>query len=348
MFCRRNGFFLPLMLLLLCSIFLPACSPRDRQIKRGMYYWKTNVTLTADDRQFLERHQCTQLYVRFFDVDLDRTSGKAVPVAPASINLKDTSIAVVPVVFITPAVLYQLDRFSSEALAHNLSGLLQYNCARAGIHPKEIQIDCDWTASTKEIYFNLLQQLKREGFFKDKKLSGTIRLHQVKYMTKNGIPPADKGLLMCYNMGKLRDIKETNSILNVATAEQYLGNLEHYPLPLDVALPVFRWTVLFEDEQYKGILRDIGLEQLQDKAVFQPQAEHTFTVVKDTFWNGFALKKGQWVRYEDSPAKDVQKLATFVAKHMPADSFKVLLYHLDQQNLKKYTPDELEKIFTRF
>ncbi|MNS80088.1 hypothetical protein D3C72_1137550 [compost metagenome] len=179
-------------------------------------------------------------------------------------------------------------------------------------------------------------------------MSVTIRLHQVKYITQSGIPPADKGLLMCYNMGKLRNIKEENSILNVAAAKQYLDNLEHYPLPLDVALPVFHWSVLFEKEQYKGIFRDIDIDRLQDRRLFQPQTPNTFTVVKDTFWNGFELKKGQWIRYENSPAEDVQKLATFVAGHIRNDSLKVLLYHLDQQNLKNYTPDELEKIFTRF
>jgi len=348
MLLRHKALFRTCLLLLLYSLFAAACTRHERQVRRGMYYWKTNVALSQEEQVFLKQYHCEELYVRFFDVHLDPKTGRIVPVAPARIDIRDTTLNIVPVVFITPAAIAQLDQNTIAVLAQNITGLLQRKCTEAGIVPKEIQIDCDWTVTTKEAYFNLLHHLKREAFFTGKQLSVTIRLHQVKYIVKSGIPPADKGLLMCYNMGRLRNIKEENSILNVATAQQYLDNLEHYPLPLDVALPVFHWSVLFEKEQYKGILRDIDIDRLQDRRLFQPQTPNTFTVVKDTFWNGFELKKGQWIRYENSPVEDVQKLATFVARHIRNDSLKVLLYHLDQQNLKNYTPDELEKIFTRF
>lgn len=348
MLFRHKGLFRTSILLLFCGLLALSCTRHKRQVRRGMYYWKTNVALSPEERSFLKQHNCRELYVRFFDVDLDKKTGRIVPVAPARINQTDTAPEMVPVVFITPAAIAQLEQNTTAVLAQNITGLLQRKCTEAGIVPKEIQIDCDWTSGTKETYFNLLQCLKREAFFKRKLLSVTIRLHQVKYITKSGIPPADKGLLMCYNMGRLRNIQEENSILNVAAAKQYLDNLEHYPLPLDIALPVFHWSVLFEQEQYKGILRDIDLDHLQDRSLFQPRTAHTFSVEKDTFWNGFELKKGQWIRYENSPAEDVQKLATFVSEHIRNDSVKVLLYHLDQQNLKNYTPDELEKIFTRF
>ena len=70
-------------------------------------------------------------------------------------------------------------------------------------------------------------------------LSATIRLHQLKFIGESGIPPVDKGLLMCYNMGDLHRLRISNSILETAELKKYIKQLSVYPLKLDVAfLPV--------------------------------------------------------------------------------------------------------------
>ncbi|RQO29780.1 hypothetical protein DBR32_14440 [Taibaiella sp. KBW10] len=313
-----------------------------------MYYWKTNVSLSVYEQKVLDSLGCKNLYVRFFDVDWNSSSKQIVPVAGNTGLDSPLKQQITPVVFITQTALNNLAWNTTATLAQNIAGLLEMKCNKSAILPKEIQIDCDWTVNNKDMYFDLLQKLKQQPFFKQKVLSVTIRLHQVKYITKNGVPPVDKGLLMCYNMGKLKDIKETNSILNVATARTYLGNMKNYPLKLDVALPIFYWCILFEKEQFKGILRDIDIDQLQDRQVFTPKTDHVYLITKDTLWNGFELKEGQIVRYENSNTEEVQKLATFVAAQLRNDSVQVLLYHCDRKNFLKYNSNELEKIYTRF
>ena len=52
----------------------------------------------------------------------------------------------------------------------------------------EVQIDCDWSDSSASNYFNLLKDLKAKL---NKTISATIRLHQIKYYYKTGIPPVD-------------------------------------------------------------------------------------------------------------------------------------------------------------
>lgn len=45
---------------------------------------------------------------------------------------------------------------------------------------------------------------------------------------------------MCYNTGDIDSPGESNSILDLEDAKKYLqGKHRAYPLPLDVALPVF-------------------------------------------------------------------------------------------------------------
>ncbi|MGG2305049.1 hypothetical protein ACE4Z6_26875, partial [Salmonella enterica] len=93
------------------------------------------------------------------------------------------------------------------------------------------QIDCDWTLGTKEKYFSLLKRIKERMALP---LSCTIRLHQVKYQAKTGVPPVDRGMLMYYNMGHVEGATETNSIYDPANADKYVSYVKDYPLPLDV------------------------------------------------------------------------------------------------------------------
>lgn len=123
-------------------------------------------------------------------------------------------------------------------MAKKTAGLIRQLCQKFKIEPTEIQIDCDWTKETKETYFNLLKELQRPSFFRGKKVSCTIRLHQVKYLISSGTPPVNQGLLMVYNMGNLSKYGGQNSIFDLKEARDYRENLAQYPIPLDIALPL--------------------------------------------------------------------------------------------------------------
>ena len=150
--------------------------------------------------------------------------------------------------FITNATLKNLPETSIEQLADNITSKIKRMLKSLGeVHVKEIQIDCDWTGSTRVKYFTLLKHITlkvktRSANFnlrEDITISATLRLHQIKYHKKTGVPPVARGMLMFYNMGSPTQIDMQNSILNLDIAKQYIENLESYPLPLDVALPIF-------------------------------------------------------------------------------------------------------------
>ena len=94
-----------------------------------------------------------------------------------------------------------------------LNRILQMNEANDIENVKEIQIDCDWTASTQEAYFEFLHYLKEKAKDKQIQLSATIRLHQLS-MTP---PPVDRGILMMYNTG---DVKQLSCQKPSSLAEQ--------------------------------------------------------------------------------------------------------------------------------
>jgi hypothetical protein len=129
---------------------------------------------------------------------------------------------------------------------------------------RELQIDCDWTDLTRAAFFDFVTELRvlvhREGAL----LSATIRLHQVKYRERTGVPPVDRGMLMFYNMGGITADADTRSIFDRARAESYLARLPEYPLPLDAALPIWSWTVHTRGDRVVGLLQSTDPAELVD------------------------------------------------------------------------------------
>ena len=139
---------------------------------------------------------------------------------------------VIPTVFITNECIKKIDSSQIKTLAGNVYNLVQDIINTHGFNSiKEIQFDCDWTASTRSNYFLLLE--KFNALWKDSGIpvSATIRLHQVKFMSRTGVPPVKKGLLMCYNMGNLKNPATGNSIIETAELEKLYRN----PLRLSAA-----------------------------------------------------------------------------------------------------------------
>ncbi|RPE12607.1 hypothetical protein EGT74_03395 [Chitinophaga lutea] len=325
--------------------FAGACS-EPRAVTPAFYFWKQRLQLNATEKEALAATGARKLYVKMFDVSWNAQQRVASPVAVADLRepLAD-SLELVPVVFLVNEVWQHPDTAWPAQLAQRVSTLLGQLTPQRTI--REIQIDCDWSRTTRTAYFAFLRHLRAQPFFAGKQLSATIRLHQVKYLKSNGVPPVDKGLLMCYNMGDLRKWGDHNSILNMETLEAYTGNdrISNYPLSLDLALPLFEWTVLFRNRQYAGLLRNMEQEQLENRTLFQPAGEFLYTVLKDTTLNGYRLRPGEVLRYETSDPVVLRKAAKHLARQRQPYSPTVILYHLDSLTLRKHPTNELEEIF---
>ncbi|RYY97918.1 MAG: hypothetical protein EOO11_09545 [Chitinophagaceae bacterium] len=316
---------------------LAGCQPAaDRSVERGFYYWKTTYDPTSKELGYLRALKTQHLYLRLFDVDLN-AQGQPAPVGKLQWRATPPAgLRITPVAFVTPEVLRASDSAAIEVLAPRMALLMAGQCAGMPLSG-EVQLDCDWTAGTRARYFQLLRALRRQPFLAGKTLSVTVRLHQLKFVAASGIPPADKGLLMCYNMGNLRAPGSANSIIDPGELEKYLGSLQHYPLPLDVALPVFQWGAWFEGAMFKGLV------YLPDSLL--PRDAVTFQT--DTQLGGYRFRAGDRLRPERSRAEDVQRAASLVAKRLASARVRVLLFQLDEQNLSGYTLHELEDFYDR-
>jgi hypothetical protein len=336
----------PLFGSFLCAaLLLSACNDHTKHITRtvqpAFYYWKSIFQLSAYEKARMDSLKIDTLYVKFFDVDWDEATRQPVPKAVISFKEKP-GFAIIPTVFITNESLQQMDSLKTGWLAGKIVSLVKGILAKDSLAaPTELQIDCDWSVSTKEKYFSLLKQVKL--LMPATKLSATIRLYQTKYYDRAGVPPVDKGLLMCYNMGNLKDIAAVNSIIETAELKKYIGNLGDYPLPLDVALPIFSWKVWFSKGVYNGIIRDLPDTLLNNKTF--TKNNNSFTVQSDTLLAGYNFKRGDVIRLEKSDVNTVLQAAAMVSSKLKNTRCRVSLYHLDAVLLSKYSTNELESIF---
>ncbi len=165
----------------------------------------------------------------------------------------------------------------------------------------EIQIDCDWSLSTRSNYFNLLEDLKEKL---NKKISATIRLHQIKYYTKTGIPPVDYGVLMYYNMSKIGDFNTKNSILDNEIAKKYHYNFDVYPLKLKLALPLYSQAIQFREE--KAISLFEGVEEKDFNNDFEKLENNRYKVLNSHYFKGRYIYKDDIFRLENSNEQDIK------------------------------------------
>lgn len=340
---------------LLAPLLLSACQPAVQRtsVTRGFYYWKSTMHFTASEMHALDTLQVKKLYLKFFDVAWDPVAQNALPLAkvqvtgPASRWLSDHAIAIIPTVFITNECMQRIAPDKLTDLANNLHALLQSMAQQlpATLQIPEIQLDCDWTATSQQNYFALLKALQQLPFFQQKQVSATIRLYQCKYKEKTGIPPVGRGLLMCYNMGNLKNPDTHNSILEADELDKYIANLQHYPLPLDVAFPLFDWKVLYRDNAWKGLIQGLPDSALQRPGIAQ-QAGNRFTMMTDTTLQGYSLKKGDMIRQEDATFAEVIRSARLLRSKLVTPQVTVALYHLDSITLHKYSTNELETMFS--
>jgi hypothetical protein len=331
---------------------------KEKHIESAFYHWQTELNLTTSEANYLDSLKVSKLYVKFFDVDWDESRGMAVPVASVEIG-KLGNWEIIPCVFITNRTFQNIPADKIEWLSVRIwKKLLELK--PANINFQEIQFDCDWTAGTRERYFQFLQVFRKKISDAPTPLSATIRLHQLRDFRETGIPPVDRGMLMLYNTGEVENWAEENSILNLEIAQNYLKNTAQtknrfaplpstlYPLPLDIALPIFSWGVLFRHGSMIRLLHNLRAEDLQDTTRFLKMSPSRFQVSKSTYLDGYYLYEEDQIRTETIDEQLLTRAADLAADHLNKRDRTVAFYYLDTTTIKHFPHAVLEKITDRF
>lgn len=326
---------------LLCLTGCRHKNPHNTLPKDGnaVYYWQTWYSTNHYEDNFLAVNNIKTMYVRFFDVELNRKwdiKDKCSPVAtiyiPNGQPLRDFNV--VPVIFITPEAIKEYKSFTDH-LAHRIYAM----CVKNTITINEVQFDCDWTKSTRDDYFQFLVDVRKalkNYFGRDIAVSSTIRLHQLAQT-----PPAvDYGVLMCYNTGDFKKFKTQNAILDVTDVQPYAKHLQNYALPLKLALPVYSWDVEFDaNKNFIQLNSNNYCFDNYDSSCLKNLGHGMYEILGTTFPD----RAVKYIRHETVSAKTILEAKTLMEKYY--GKMPVVLYHLDSIQLSKYNNDEIKAFF---
>lgn len=320
------------------------CQSADspRQLTPAFYHWKATYQLSAFERERLNNSGVKTLYIHFFDVDWDNQRQQAIPKAIVQFRQKPVGV-VIPVVFITNRTLQQTTPAALPVLARNISQMVRQLANRQGISFREVQVDCDWSTRTRDRYFRLLTLLTSR-FGCD--LSATIRLHQIKFADQTGIPPVKRGMLMLYNVDDWKQPATRNSIYDPAVASAYLSFVPTYPLPLDVVLPLFRWTVVYRNNRFLTFVNGLDRATLVRQSFLHPQTDASrFVAMHDTSAFGFSVRRGDLFRAEAVSAETLMAAKQQVLHQIRNPQLTFALYHLDSTTLASYSRETIQALF---
>ncbi|RAJ32235.1 hypothetical protein [Pedobacter cryoconitis] len=323
---RQKVFLSGLILMGFITSSITGCKEEKSTAASAFYYWKTTFLLDKAQTALLKDGAGDQLYLRLFDVIWDEQQKDVRPNAVISINQDIRQFHIVPVIYITNKTFEKLTPDQLVPLAEKVNKLINEITVQNKITYQWVQIDCDWTTGTKNRYFAFLEAFKQ---LNKKQLEATIRLHQIKYADRTGIPPVDKGLLMFYNMGKISaNLKQRNSIYNPTDASKYISYLPTYQLPLDIALPLFSWTIQIREGKVIQLYGKIGLKELSDRNNFQQIAQSkVYKANKSFYLSGLYIKENDLFKLENVDTKQLNLAAKQLSKH---------LAHLENRNIIYY------------
>lgn len=364
-----------LTLIILLSLFICSCNnqpPYSDNEQRSFCYWNTWYT---SDTALWRATEANHLYVRYFDVDWDAISEEAKPIASISGN-DSLPGNFTPSVFLTNKVFEKSNEKALDSLSVRIKRRIDditrdfarnayYNSERdydSSVNTdsirevvitrymdkhKDILIDCDWTAGTKDKFFYFLNRLKKD--YKDKNITVTLRLWQYKQTKTAGVPPVNRCLLMCYNMQTANDYNVENSIASMDELKKYVSG-DKYPLTLDVALPVFSWAVLFRNEKFIGLLGNTTNKEYEDNFVeYQNLGNGRYRSLVDKVTGNFFIRKGDIIRVEGVSKDELLDMAKYLKKEIPMDEHsRVTFFSWNKLYIENYGTDEIKNIYSLF
>ena len=262
--------------LIISTIFIMK-NKKSQDLTISFYSWENS---------FNQKEITEKLYIKVLDI------AYSTKLEIIKSNLQEKPKDFIPVVYITNETMQNVD-FSliSNAI---IQGLKNYEF-------KELQIDCDWSNKTQSNYFKLLEDLKTKL---NKTLSATIRLHQIKYYTKTGVPPVDYGVLMYYNMSDIADFNTKNSILDNEIAKKYHYNFDSYKLKLKLALPLYSQAIQFRENKALSIFEGVSKKDFDSN--FENIAPNIYKVLNSTYFMGRYIYKDDIFRFEDVEEKELK------------------------------------------
>ena len=294
--------------LLLTILLLAACNqqPVEMAEQNAVYYWRTELRLDSMEQAFLRQHHINKVYCRYFDVVMQ--DGEPMP--NATISFRDTlpeDIEIVPTIFITEDCMHAPHPELAEKIVKRI---LQMNETHDIRNVHEIQIDCDYTERSRQTYYDFLTAVANScvpSVASDQRSSASF------FTLHSSLLSAT---IRLHQLAMPAPPVDYGVLMIYNTGDPQLF-MEKNPI-LDIR----------DVQPYLRYLADYPLPMAAAYPVFQ----WTRTI------------SGVTVNHQVT-ANEVLRVKQAVEQERPSLRRTILTYHLDKENIKRYRPDDYEKIY---
>jgi len=240
------------MICLCLAWYLTSCQQRTKTM--SFYYWHPGFGLDSLQDTTLRRNGVRTLYIRYFDVDW--LPADSAPVSLFTTDYRNAAPTgdVIPVISIRDRVFDRLTPATIPGFAAGIFSRVRSINASRRLQNREIQFDCDWSEKSQRNYFFFLQEYHRISV---QAVSAAIRMNQLRYPDRAGIPPVDYGVLFYFNLQET-DTGDVQSLFERPVAHRFTPSLRSYPLTLDIALPLFGSGKSRDGEELFDIISDVN------------------------------------------------------------------------------------------
>jgi|688.fasta_scaffold22848_2 hypothetical protein len=342
----------PLLFLPVIALGFFRTEKKDPVVIPSAFRWKNKHWLDGSEEQAVTRNGIQRVYHKLLDIDWNPAHG-AHPVSVVRIPYQwrtyggndgywTHKVELVPCIYITNTTFLKVSDAEVEKLAHNLLRKLRMECPPT-IHG--VMLDCDWSAKTRAKFFRLTQVMNDSL---DVPLTATIRLHQYAQPFQTGVPPADRGMLMPYNVGQITAPGDGISIFDLSVAEPYFTSTKPYPLPLDIGLPAFSWGVQFRNGKFMGILQDDQVRTAMNFSMLSGETDGTMQVTQENNTVLPELHLGDVVRMERMTPEVIAQVAELARTAVNSDTMAVAYFEVGTGTFQRMDRTQVKAGFDRF
>lgn len=336
----------------LLLLLVTGCNQRSTVVVPAVFHWRNSDPLNYSEREAIAANGVQRVYFKLMDIGWNPANG-AYPVSAVTVPYAwrnysgkagawTDSVEFVPSIYITNSTFEKISDAGVDQLAANLLRKLRQECPQK-IH--SVLLDCDWTATTKGRFFRLTQTLNDSLAVP---LIATIRLHQFAHPGKTGVPPADRGMLMVYNVGQVKAPGAANSIFNNEEAEPYFRRSKPYPLPLDIALPAFSWGAHFRKGHFMGILQEAQINEAGSLGLLSGSWAGTMQVTNEDNDRLPELHLGDVVRMERMTPDVISEVAQLARGAVNNDTTAVAFFEVGTRAFRSLEPSFVDSVCRAF
>jgi len=149
---------------------------------------------------------------------------------------------------------------------------------------------------------------------------------------------------MIYNVSNVKEYSTANSIFDKSEAQKYIEGVAKYPLPLDFALPAFAWAVVYHDDKFSYMMRDIK-PITGDTCTFLEKQWPVYKVKYDYVYGKVYLRRGDQIKIESITPDMLMDAAKLAKECANSDTINVSVFELDEVMKNKYSHETLEAAY---